>query len=181
MSDGRAVTYTNIKGRARLSTQLTSTRSTYSTNHGTNYQQPQANIVFSAVNSHIPNAIASSCHVSVNGLPSEFAAVSGVTTRGGTRQRPIIFAIPTVPMHGYDIPQKLSSETTDAIYQEYLTRYAEEIGITPSERVLHELQKELPKRKVLFANNWKTQGSKTDEIIATAKPQRRGGYVSLRL
>lgn len=135
-------------------------------------------MAFSAVNSMVPKHLAASCHVSMNGNISAFAAVPPSVTSGGPQSRPIAFAIPAKPLLGYDAPQSLASDTLDALYHEYLVRYAEEIGLEATEVVLRDLEKLIPRQQALIAPNWKIQGSKTDQIIVGPKSLRKETPIS---
>lgn len=137
----------------------------------------QQSVVFSAVNSHIPKLLAASSHVSVNGDVGAFSAVAPSASSGGAMSRPLAFAVPLQPPDRYDMPQKLSQETADALYHEYLARYAEEIGLPATEAVLASLESDLPQSQVLTALNWKTQGSKVDDVIIGAKPSHKVAQV----
>lgn len=70
----------------------------------------------------------------------------------------------SIPLKAQDKPIKFSKALEGLLHDEYLTRYAEALGITPSPQVLEQLRKHLPRNNVRIVAAWKAQGWKTDTV-----------------
>ncbi len=73
----------------------------------------------------------------------------------------------TIALAPQDKPVPLTPEFEALIYEEYLTRYLEASGVTPSEAALAVVRRSIPRSSILISPVWKSQGWKSDVVRCT--------------
>ena len=72
----------------------------------------------------------------------------------------------TIPLSPQDKPVESYSENMKALmYKEYMSRYLETLGVTPTKEAIAKVKSKIPFSKLNLTSQWKTQGSKADMIV----------------